>query len=257
MDEGITHPDENLMGNGDLCESIISRFKDSTREDQQRLCAVIGSMSQELKDQNIPLTSVAYFGATCSSLVKLFSEVEPPIHLVEALLTILSLLLPRISVAILKKKKDFVLELVRHALKLPSLSIGAATSGLKCITQFLIVGDGSNWSELFPLFLTLLEFVTDSRPKVNLYLSFFLEWGYVCVCLCLVYSLSTGDGSIDFVVLIIFKIKAVADLQLIIITIQSSIFMFESHVEGRYRKLVLLRSINLNPTCWLSINMTI
>ncbi|CAK7352344.1 unnamed protein product [Dovyalis caffra] len=46
----------------DFCDSILSRYSTSIQEDHQHLCAIVGTMSQELKDQNLP------FGAVVSGL---------------------------------------------------------------------------------------------------------------------------------------------------------------------------------------------
>ncbi|GMP42744.1 hypothetical protein CsSME_00012383 [Camellia sinensis var. sinensis] len=68
----------------DFCNSILTRFSSSTEDHHHRLCVIIGAMSQELKDQPLLLTPVAYFGATCSSLDRLSAEAEPPSHVVAA-----------------------------------------------------------------------------------------------------------------------------------------------------------------------------
>src|SRR4051812_39092531 len=90
--------------NGDLCNFILSRFGKSTSESHQHLCAVIGAMSQELRDHNLPSSPVAYFGATCSSLDRIAAEPNPANHLIDALLTILSLVIVRLPPAVLEKK---------------------------------------------------------------------------------------------------------------------------------------------------------
>ncbi|XP_057968384.1 uncharacterized protein LOC131157934 [Malania oleifera] len=151
----------------DFCTSILSRLSNSTQEDHQHLCTVIGAMSQELKDQNLPLSSVAYFGATCSSLDRFSGETEPPAHIIDALLTILSMILPRIPVAILKRKCEYVSELIGRIIRSKTLSSGAAASALKCISHVLIIADKINWSEVSRLYVVLLDFGTDSRPKVR------------------------------------------------------------------------------------------
>ncbi|XP_041004716.1 RRP12-like protein [Juglans microcarpa x Juglans regia] len=153
--------------NDDLCLSILSRFSNSTKEDHQHLCSVIGAMSQELKDQNLPSSPVAYFGAACSSLDRLAFELDPPAHVVNALLTILHLVLPRIPPAIRKKKADFLSELLVRVLRSPLLSVGAVISGLKCTSHLLNNRDSINWSDICHLYGVLLGFLTDSRPKVR------------------------------------------------------------------------------------------
>ncbi|XP_038879236.1 RRP12-like protein isoform X2 [Benincasa hispida] len=157
----------DFESNDDFCNSILSRFSNSTNEDHQHLCAVIGAMAQELQDQALPSTPLAYFGATCSSLDRISSEPDPSPHLLEALLTILSLLLPRISPPILNKKKDFLSDLLIRVLRVPSLTPTATTFGLKCVSHLVIVRNAVNWSDVSNLFGFILGFVIDSRPKVR------------------------------------------------------------------------------------------
>ncbi|PRQ47070.1 hypothetical protein RchiOBHm_Chr2g0095731 [Rosa chinensis] len=154
----------------DICTSILTRFGNSTREDHQHLCAVIGGMAQGFKDQNLPPSPVAYFGAACSSLDRILSEPEPSGHMIDALLTILSVAVRKVSPAILVKKSDLVNGLLVRALLSSSLTVAGAVSGLKCIAHLLIVGsrvNHNNWSDISQPYGFLLSFATDSRPKVK------------------------------------------------------------------------------------------
>ncbi|XP_021804868.1 RRP12-like protein [Prunus avium] len=164
MDDGCTLP---LIEDDDICTSILARFGNSTREDHHHLCAAIGAMAQELKDKNLPSTPVAYLGFTCSSLDGLSSQLEPPAHVIDALLTILSIVFQKVSAAILVKKSEFLSELLVRVLRSPSLTVGAAVSGLKCISHLLIIRGRVNWSDVSSLYGFLLSFITDSRPKVR------------------------------------------------------------------------------------------
>ncbi|TYH08464.1 hypothetical protein ES288_A07G017500v1 [Gossypium darwinii] len=152
---------------GDFCDSVLLHFSNSDQEDSQRLCATVGAMTQELKEQNLPLSPIAYFGATCSSLDRLGSEPDSPPHIVQSLATVLSLLLPRIPVAVLKKKGDFVSRMVVTVLRLNSVTEVTLTSGLKCLAQLLIAGDKVNWSDLSQNYGVLIGYLTDSRSKVR------------------------------------------------------------------------------------------
>ncbi|MBA0673861.1 hypothetical protein Goari_015486, partial [Gossypium aridum] len=152
---------------GDFCDSVLRHFSKSDQEDSQRLCATVGAMTQELKEQNLPISPIAYFGATCSSLDRLGSEPESPPHVVQSLATVLSLLLPRIPVAVLKKKGDFVSRMVVTVLRLNSVTEVTLTSGLKCLAQLLIAGDKVNWSDLSQNYGVLIGYLTDSRSKVR------------------------------------------------------------------------------------------
>lgn len=166
MEEPAFSIDES---NDDFCNSILSRFANSTDENHQHLCAIIGTMSQELKDHNLPSSPVAYFSAACSSLDRITSEPNPPKHVVDALVTILSLVIARVPVAVLKKQREFLSGLLLRLLRSPSDSERAVISGLKCLSHLLINRDSVNWSDVSPLFNVLLAFITDSRPKVGNY----------------------------------------------------------------------------------------
>lgn len=165
--EGI-ELDGGAIAVGDFGDSILARFGDSAREEDQCLCTVVGAMSQELKDQGVAASPVAFLGATWSSLERVLSEPEPPSHAVEALVTLLSLLLPRVSAAVLRKKADSASALVVRVLQSPaSTAVGAAVSGVKCASYLMTVRDARSWSEVCQLYGILLGFVTDSRPKVT------------------------------------------------------------------------------------------
>ncbi|GLT98825.1 hypothetical protein SLE2022_163050 [Rubroshorea leprosula] len=150
----------------EFCESILSHFSNSTQE-HQHLCATIGTLAQELKEQNITLTPLAYFGATLSSLDRLLSTTDPPHNVVQSFTTILSLLLPKIPVGIVKKSGNFVSKTVVGALRMRSVTDGVVLPGLKCISHLLTTGDQANWSNLGQLYGVLLGYVTDSRSKVR------------------------------------------------------------------------------------------
>lgn len=157
---------------GDFCDLIISHFSKSDEEDSQRLCATIGAMSQELKEQNLPLTPVAYFGATCSSLDRLISQPDSPPHIIQSFTTILSLLIPRLSAAVLKKKGDFVSRIAVTFLRLNSVTEVTLTSCLKCLAHLLIIGEKVSWSDLSQNYGFILGYLIDSRPKVTSFLCF-------------------------------------------------------------------------------------
>ncbi|XP_043695681.1 RRP12-like protein [Telopea speciosissima] len=164
----------------DLCNSILSRFGNSAQEDHQHLCLVIGTMSQELKDQGLPLTAIAYFGATVSSLNRLSNEPGASDPKIPAFLTLLSMILPRVSGAVLRKKRDFVSEPLVRVLHRDSVNVGAVTSGLKCISHLLIVSDKDIWSDSNPyclqnLYSVVLRFVTNSDDKIR-------RQSHTCLC---------------------------------------------------------------------------
>ncbi|CAN1843515.1 RRP12-like protein [Linum perenne] len=151
----------------DFCDSVLSRFSTSEQEDHRHMCAVIGAISQEIKEQNLPSTPTAYFGAISSALSRLSSEFSPSPHIVDALVTLLSMVLPQIPEATLKKRREFLSDLLLKVLRLNSVSDGTLACGMKCVS-LLLFRDGGHWeNDVEPLYGALLGFIADSRQKVR------------------------------------------------------------------------------------------
>ncbi|KAK1418640.1 hypothetical protein QVD17_27785 [Tagetes erecta] len=159
---------DNQLDDTDFCNSILSRFSNSTDPQHHHLCSIIGDISQTLKDLNHPLTPLAYFGATCTSLNKLLSsDPKPPSHHIDALVTIISMLLPAISSAVVRKEAEYVSGLITRVVLANDVGDGVICSGLKCVSHLLIVGHRTSWDDVSHLFGVLIGFVADSRVKVR------------------------------------------------------------------------------------------
>ncbi|CAA2965615.1 RRP12 [Olea europaea subsp. europaea] len=150
-----------------FCSSVLSQFSNSTNEHDIHVCTAIGAMSQELKDQNLPLSPIAYFGATCSSLDRLSSSSEPPGHLLDALITILSLVVDEFNTSILKSKYDYLSELLIRVLRSKTIGVNGIVPALKCVSLSLIVREKVAWADVAQLYGVLLGYITDDRPKVR------------------------------------------------------------------------------------------
>ncbi|CAI0387632.1 unnamed protein product [Linum tenue] len=163
-------PTPDISHSSDFCDSVLSQFSSSGQEDDQHLCSVIGSISQELRDQNQPSSPVAYLGAISTSLDRVLSESNPPTHSVDALVTLLSLLLPHISIPILRRYKESLSlsASVLKVLRLNSATTGAVVSAVKCVSHLLMIENSANWvNDVEPLYAALLGFIADSRQKVR------------------------------------------------------------------------------------------
>ncbi|XP_057537036.1 uncharacterized protein LOC130814829 [Amaranthus tricolor] len=169
--EGLELQDELLLEDDDFCTSILNQFSNSNDEQHLHLCSIIGAMSQELKDQNVTLSPIAYFGSIVASLDRLSvssSSSSNPNYTVNALLTLLSMIMPRISVGILRKKKLLLLELlVRVLQRAESFLSDGVVSGLNCVSGLLVIRDSLNWLEIKQFYGFLLGFVTNSDSKVR------------------------------------------------------------------------------------------
>lgn len=164
--------DEEAGGGGidgdDIAAGVLARFQSSEREDHQHLCAAVGTIAQALKDQGIPLTPVAYFGATASSLDRLSRDPASGSDPATAsLLSFLAVAFPRVSSPVIRSRWTEVSEILVRILGFNSLPPGGMKSGLRCASYLLAVGDKTNWSALSPLYAVLLSFVTAQRLKVT------------------------------------------------------------------------------------------
>lgn len=73
--------------------------------------------------------------------------------------------------AVLKKKGDFLTDLVVRVVRLSSVTAGAVASGLTCLSRLLTGRGRVNWSDVSQLYGVVLAFMTDSRPKVHFLIS--------------------------------------------------------------------------------------
>ncbi|XP_051150403.1 uncharacterized protein LOC127264880 [Andrographis paniculata] len=167
--EGIemAAPPQDQSSVDEFCSAVLSQFSNSKKENHLHICTAIGAMSQELKDQNLPITPIAYFGATCSSLDRLLSSVDPPCHLLDALIAILSLVIDRFSPAVLKTKYSYLSELLNRLLSLKTVGDNSVVHALKCASRLLIVRDKIGWEDVSQLHGVLISYVTDDRGKVR------------------------------------------------------------------------------------------
>lgn len=69
--------------------------------------------------------------------------------------------------AVLKKKGDFLTDLVVRVVRLSSVTAGAVASGLTCLSRLLTGRGRVNWSDVSQLYGVVLAFMTDSRLKVR------------------------------------------------------------------------------------------
>ncbi|KAI3965357.1 hypothetical protein MKX01_042838 [Papaver californicum] len=171
-DETISLPiSRELPEEEDICDSVLSRFGTSTKEHHQHLCAVVGAISAELKEstKKSSVSVIYYFGATISSLTKLSEETNPSEHIITALLTFQSMVLPKISKPILGKKRSEVSGPILKVLQrsVGSGEVGSVISGLKCLGYLIVVGDKGNWNEIEKLYEVVLGFISDHREKVR------------------------------------------------------------------------------------------
>ncbi|XP_042050958.1 RRP12-like protein [Salvia splendens] len=151
----------------DFSSSVLSQFGDSNIEHHLRVCATIGAMSQELREKCLPLTPITYFGATCSSLDRLASSIDSSGSILDALLTILSLVVVRLPPAVLKSKHSYLSELLIKILGLKTVGVEGVVPGLKFVARLVIVSEKESWEDVAELYGVLIGYMTDDRFKIR------------------------------------------------------------------------------------------
>ncbi|XP_074269300.1 uncharacterized protein LOC141592498 [Silene latifolia] len=169
--EGLeTNQPYNHEPDNDFCISILNKFTptSSSNEFHQHICKIIGEISQELTDRHVSLSNIAYFGAIYSSLRNLVLDPTSSTPSLDALVVLLSLVLPTISSGISSKKKTEFLELVDRVLRGGRVSENGVVAGLKCFCQLLLIRrESCCWDDVANYYAFLLNYVTDSNPKVR------------------------------------------------------------------------------------------
>ncbi|KAG0499668.1 hypothetical protein HPP92_004359 [Vanilla planifolia] len=162
-------PESKEFFGDDIAADILAQFQNSPQEENHNICAVVGAISQALNEQGLALTPVAYFAAAASSFMRL--SVDPSTASsdadVPAILSFLSIILPRVPPAVLKSKGGVFSESLPRVLGSGSLPVGGVKAALKCISHMLVIDDKFNWSSMFPLYAILLNYVTDNDHKVR------------------------------------------------------------------------------------------
>ncbi|XP_062010728.1 uncharacterized protein LOC133727119 isoform X1 [Rosa rugosa] len=142
--------------------SILMRFTDSNRELDLEIRKLIVVMSGVFRDHKAPPTPVDYLGATCTSLdIATASMPQASGHVLDAHLTVLSIVIPKVPAAFLIKNLWPLFNSIARPLRSSSLfdeSTGCLV--VKCIAEFIIavakvVNNWSDVSELYSFFLNL------------------------------------------------------------------------------------------------------
>lgn len=70
---------------------------------------------------------------------------------------------------IVKKKFEFVAELVVRVLRGRGVSEVGVAAGVKCVAFLLVVRGSVSWTDVASIYGVLVNYVTDNRTKVGVY----------------------------------------------------------------------------------------
>ena len=151
--------------------------KKEKKEDLSTIGSSLTSVGPWKKITNTSFTPATYFATACSSLDHLTSAAianpitEPPVHVIQPLLIILHLVLPRISAAVLNKERQFLSQLLfRLQRSLPLLSSSAAWIFLLSIKQY---NEMRHWLQTFGCRISLV-LISGKRNDISMFcFSFF------------------------------------------------------------------------------------
>lgn len=162
-------PDDDQFSGNDIAAEILAMFHKSPLEEHHNICAIVGAICQAIKEQGLALTPIAYFAAALSSFVRLTSDPSAASgdSDISAILSFLSIILPRVSPAVLRSKQGIFSESLTRVLKCGSLPVDGVIAALKCISHIIVISDKFNWSSISQLYGILLNCVTDNSFKVR------------------------------------------------------------------------------------------
>ncbi|XP_057858934.2 uncharacterized protein LOC131067795 isoform X2 [Cryptomeria japonica] len=165
---------ENMEGTEeeDMEKSVRNRYGNSAAAEHRHLCAVVGAMTQLLKDEGLPPLPTAYFAATMNSINKSLSDNDQDPRVTTALCTFLSLLVTKLPSSFLASKATPAMEVLLslHAQQGDALPPGAVKVIAKCIASLLTAAtqdQNCSWSVMAPSFNIVLNYSLDKRPKVR------------------------------------------------------------------------------------------
>ena len=91
-----------------------------------------------------------------------------PGHLVDALITILSVVTGKSNNAVLRKKFGYLSDLLIRILRVKSVGPNGIVPGLKCVSHLLAAAkEKFSWSDMAQLYGVLVDCITDDRTKVS------------------------------------------------------------------------------------------
>ncbi|GFR52360.1 hypothetical protein Agub_g14918 [Astrephomene gubernaculifera] len=150
---------------GGVAAEVAQRYGRSAQPESQQVVAVFKAITDVIRTEGLPLSPTSYFAAIMSALEK--PETQTSQQVVLAMLTLLSLVLPRLPAHVLRSRFAGAAELVGALLAAHGAEAATAKAALGCLAQVLAAADPAAWLAAVPAFNQLLTFLTDARPKVR------------------------------------------------------------------------------------------
>ncbi|KAG2424708.1 hypothetical protein HXX76_014284 [Chlamydomonas incerta] len=150
---------------GGVAAEVAMRFGRSGQPDSQQVVAVLKAITDVIRAEGLPVSPTSYFAAIMSALEKPDTQASQQVAL--AMLTLLSVVLPRVPAHVLRSKFAGAAELLGGVLAAHRGEAAAAKAALGCLAAVLAAADPGSWLAAVPGLNTLLAFVTDGRPKVR------------------------------------------------------------------------------------------
>ncbi|KAL9242169.1 hypothetical protein vseg_016195 [Gypsophila vaccaria] len=148
--------------------TIILKNHPQTTELNHHIRTITAAISEELRANNVLFSDIAFFGSILSSLDRLSTDNAAPKCSIDALVVLLSEILPRISGGLVGKKRGFLLGLVCGVLRRGRVGEHGTIAGLKCVSLLLLsVRDSRSWDDVVQFFGVLFSYVADSNPKIR------------------------------------------------------------------------------------------
>ena len=157
-----------VMGeDDDMCVVLMARFRNSEAPEHKRLCAVVKTMAEVLREQAVDPIPTAYFAVAMSCLERQVASGAQNEEMTTTLCTFLAMALHKTSASVLRSKADAALKLLVGLLATDAENANTVRAVLSCLELVIRGADTSNWLMIAPAFNCLLRFSLDQRPKVR------------------------------------------------------------------------------------------
>ncbi|CAG8606187.1 16238_t:CDS:1 [Acaulospora morrowiae] len=142
---------------------------DSKLDNQRQIAVTLLAIEETIKEQNVSLTPVAYFGTLMTMLEEQSKDVfkDSKIEIRRAILYLLNIILPHLAQTILRNKFSQILPILLETLENDKNDASIVRSATGCLETLIIAQEFNAWSQpiLKKGFQSLLILSVDQRPK--------------------------------------------------------------------------------------------
>ncbi|KAJ9506030.1 hypothetical protein QJQ45_002495 [Haematococcus lacustris] len=152
---------------GSIAAEVLSKHGHSAQPESQQVVAVLHALEQVIVEEKLPPSPTSFFAAGMSVLER--PDTRGSAQVVQAVCTLLGLVLPRVPNPVLRAKWVGASALITSVLKQHTAQAGVAKACIGVLAQLLAAmePEASAWPSALPAVSALIAFCTDPRAKVR------------------------------------------------------------------------------------------